>query len=272
MLTFGMVSIPVGVGSATATTNDPSFKVLHEKCRTPVSLKTVEAAAKKEPAGEATATKMWCVTCHTEVDETVKGFEYAKGEFVYFTAEELEALAPGRSPVIRLSKFVKATEIRPVMIDKHYFLIPNRHQDEGYGLLYQALAATKEAGLGTQTLWGKEHPCAVVASQDYPEGGVLMMQTLKIAEDLVVPDFSAPIPSRELKKLAKELVLASTGSLNPEVDLESASRQTLHAAITTKIEGKELSFPSNEEAVAAVPDIQEALRREIANRTREKVK
>ena len=78
-LTFGLVSIPVGLAPATkpaARQSDVSFRLLHRECLTPIKQ------------------KRWCPKHDREVgpDEIVKGWEVAKGQFVVVEEAELEAL------------------------------------------------------------------------------------------------------------------------------------------------------------------------------------
>src|SRR4051812_29167477 len=187
-ITIGLVTIPVGVASAVTSTKDPSFKNLHDTCHTPVSKRAVTGSVSSNGNGGDTA--VFCKECGVDVEpeQIVKGYEYAKGQLVYFTEDEMLSIKPERSPVIDLTKFVKAGEITQKMIEKTYFLLPNPNLGDTYGVFYQALAQAKRVGVGVQTLWGKEHPCAVLAAE-----GVLMMWTLHIYEDLLVPDFETPV-------------------------------------------------------------------------------
>lgn len=223
VINFGMVTIPVGLGSVTKP--EQGFRTLHN-CGTPV----------KE--------QKWCPNEEklVEPEELVKGFEYAKGQFVTFTEDELAELMPPRDPTVKIKKFVRITDIKPTMIADKYWLIPNDlpRLAEAYGTLYQALAETKRAGLGSHSLWGKEHPCAIVPIQDYISGGVLQMQVFHVFEDVIVPDFSAPIPGREEKKMAKQIIEMGSGDLDEPNDLVSESRTRLQQMISARLEGKEI--------------------------------
>jgi DNA end-binding protein Ku len=259
MVNFGVekypVIFPVGVASAVKSTSDHTFTKLHKKCQTPVKLKTV--------GGSPAQSLLMCEKCETETDEIVRGYEYAKGKYVIVLDEEIEAVSPERSPMIQLRKFVKRADIIPSMIARHYFLTPDKLMGEPYGLLYQALAETKLAGIGTQTLWGKEHPCAVMAVQDFDSGGVLMMATLQIADDLVKPDFAAPIPNREAKRLAKELILATEGVFDPVKDLVSVSHNNMQALISAKIEGRKIPTGESTKEPEVTQDIIATLKESI---------
>ena len=256
-LIFGPAHIAVGVAGAETKSDEPTAKNLHSVCRTPLSVRRAGSSV-----GGTTVTE--CVTCNAEVseDQIVKGFEFAKGEYAVFTKDELAMINPERSATIELKKFVPLDQIKNVMIEKHYFLIPNKTITDPYGLLYQGLAETRRAGLGSQTLWGKEHPCAVFASSDY-EGGVLMMATLRLAEDLVSPDFSAPIPDQTYMDLTRLAIQTLSTDLDPSADLVSRSRQELQAAIKERIEGRELVVHDGDIAGRMVSDFQDALKQMV---------
>ena len=111
-LTFGLVTIPVGLAPATkpaARQSDVSFRLLHRECLTPIKQ------------------KRWCPKHDREVgpDELVKGWEVAKGQFVVVEEEELEALEQhDDSRSIEVSQFVPLAEVDPIWLDRTYFLVP----------------------------------------------------------------------------------------------------------------------------------------------------
>lgn len=249
MLSFGLVNVPVGVASVVSGTKELAFVNLHE--------------TDKGRIGEKKA----CKTCGEMDPVTVKGYEYVKGEYIVFTAEEIERITKKQSPEISIRKFVKATELQPLMIASHNFLVPNQNVNAAYGLLYQTLVELKQVGIGTHTLYGKEHPCAVAANQDY-ESGVLILHTLNVFEDLNVPDFVAPIPSREEKKTAKELIGTYTAEFVPSEDLISVSREEMRAVIAAKIAGGEIPTPAGAEELEITLDLHEMMKRDLAERVK----
>ena len=111
-LSFGLVSIPVGLAPATkpaARQSDVSFRLLHRECLTPIRQ------------------KRWCPKHDREVtpDELVKGWEVAKGQFVVVEEAELEALERhDDSRTIDIERFVPLAEVDPVWMDRTYFLVP----------------------------------------------------------------------------------------------------------------------------------------------------
>lgn len=272
MLTVGLMHVPVGIAPAVTKVEEVSFKNIHEKCMTPLKVKTVASQAKtngktpKKPEVSESApalTVIWCETCKKEVvDDVTKGYEFAKGQFVQFSEEEIEAAKGGRNKAIEITKIVKRDDLNQKLVNNMYFLVPNAHVNSTYGVLYQALVETKSVAIGRQSVWGKEYPCAIVPDQSYASGGVLMMLLLHCAEDLVEPDFSAPIPKAADKKLAKEMLNVIAGKLEPD-DLTSRSRSRVQEMIAARVEGLDLPEYETEREAAATTDIQETLRKSI---------
>src|SRR5213080_884280 len=134
-ISFGLVSIPVGLALATtpkAKQSDVSFRTLHRECRTPIRQ------------------KRWCPTHEREVgpDEIVKGWEVAKGEFVVVEDADLEAITQhDDSRSIDITRFVPLDEVDPVYLDRTYYLAPAQApaQRRPYVLLLEAM---KQAGMG----------------------------------------------------------------------------------------------------------------------------
>lgn len=262
MLNLGWGTVPVGVASATTEKHQIGFTTLHE-CGNEVEIKKGSGKnGKPTPAknGSVVASVKqvkFCPACNIEVDTTVKGYEISPGKYVVVTEEELNAIKPPDTKEIVVSKFVPRNNVTSVMEEKHYFLLPNKNALNSYGVLYQALAETKTAAIGTEWLWQrKEHPCAVYADQIW---GVLMMVVLREAEDLVEADFSSPIPVAADKRLLKEMIKANIEGLELS-DLVSAQRTKLDALLTAKIQGVEVPVI---ETPAAVPDLMESLRQSI---------
>ncbi len=252
VISFDLVAIPCAVAGTMSSTKEPKFRTLHT-------------------CGEQVKQSVTCPACEMGAEgATLKGYEVAKGQFITFTSEELEG--PGRSPNIELTKFVLASKIPDLMVDKTYWLVPpeNEKLAEKYGLLYQTLAETKKAGVGSQSLWGKESPCAIRANRDF-HAGVLQLDLLHLYEDLVLPDFNAPIPGREAKKLAKDLIELKSGEFDPESDLISGARWRVQQMISARMEDKELPvFESPEEKPEV--DLMGALRASVEKIEKNKTK
>jgi DNA end-binding protein Ku len=150
-LSFGLVSIPVGLAPATkpaARQSDVSFRLLHRECLTPIKQ------------------KRWCPKHDRELgpDELVKGWEVAKGQFVVVEEEELEALERrDDSRSIDIERFVPLDQVDPVWMDRTYFLVPGSAaaQRRPYKLLLQAMQESGTGAVGRFVRSGRESICLV---------------------------------------------------------------------------------------------------------------
>ena len=191
-ISFGLVSIPVGLSPATASSarqSDVQFKLLHRTCLTPIKQ------------------KRWCPFHDVELapDEIVKGWEAAKGQFVPVEDEELEALESfDTSRAIEIRQFVPAGEVDPIFFDRTYYLVPaaTEAQRRPYALLIEAMAEAGVVGLGSFVLAGKEKLCLI-----RPKGHALALETLFLAEDVrSQEEIDEPVAATGVKK--EELALA----------------------------------------------------------------
>ncbi len=155
-LTFGLVSIPVGLAPATkpaARQSDVSFRLLHRECLTPIKQ------------------KRWCPKHDRELapDEIVKGWEASKGQFVLVEEAELEALeGHDDSRSIEISQFVPVEQVDPIWRDRTYFLVPGAApaQRRPYRLLLEAMRETGMGALGRFVRTGRESLCLVRSRGD----------------------------------------------------------------------------------------------------------
>src|SRR5206468_3669811 len=139
-ISFGLVNIPVGMALATkpaARQSDVSFRMLHRECGTPIK------------------NKRWCPQHDREVsnDEIVKGWEVAKGQFVFVEEADLEALETADdSRTIAITRFVELDQVDPIYFDRTYFLAPAdaAAQRRPYVLLLEAMKETNTAAAGEE--------------------------------------------------------------------------------------------------------------------------
>jgi len=102
----------------------------------------------------------------------LKGYEYAKDQFVYFTDEEVANMQAGKKDSLDIAEFVPVSEIDPLHIEKTYYTAPDKGMDKGYKFLYELLKAHGRAAIGTYVARGKEHLVAIQAFQH----GLVMYQ------------------------------------------------------------------------------------------------
>jgi DNA end-binding protein Ku len=121
-ITFGLITIPVGLYTATED-RDVSFHLLSGKDKSRIEYKRVSAKTGRE----------------VDWGDIVKGYEYQKGKYVVFTQEELEQIAPESARVIDVVQFVDADEVDPIFFEKTYYVAPTEVAVKAYALLIKAL-------------------------------------------------------------------------------------------------------------------------------------
>jgi DNA end-binding protein Ku len=241
-ISFGMVSIPVKLYGATES-KDISFHLVHATCGT--RLKQVR----------------WCPTDEVEVpwSETVRGYEYAKDEYVTLTDEDFEKLPLPSRHTIDLTAFVKASEIDPVYYERSYFLAPDERAEKAYALLLQALDKKGLTALATITIRKKEQLCAL-----RPRDGVVMLETLyypdEVRQEHGVDLDRAKVTERELE-MAFTLIELLRKPFEPE-EYHDHYREALAKLIEAKLEGREVvKSPAARET--KVIDLADALRKSV---------
>lgn len=251
-LSFGLVTIPVGLAPATtpkARASDVSFRTLHRECKTPIKQ------------------KRWCPTHEREVpnDEIVKGWEVSKGQFVIVEEADLEAIAQhDTSRAIDISRFVPLDQVDPLFFDRTYFLTPSTAvaQRRPYVLLLEAMKETGMAAIGRMVIRGNENFCLI-----RPKGEALVLETLFLAEDVrSQAEIDEAVGETEVNEpelqLARQLIDGLVGEFEPEA-LHSEYRDNLRQLLEAKLKGEEISVPEPVEE-APVVDLMEALKKSVA--------
>jgi DNA end-binding protein Ku len=245
-ISFGLVNIPIGLALATQR-SDVAFRTLHRECGTPIKQ------------------KRWCPFHERDVeqDELVKGWEFAKGEFVFVEEADLEAVALQRSQSIEIVRFVQLADVDPVYFDRTYYLAPasTPAQRRPYVLLLRAMTDSGMAAIGKFVLWGKENLCLI-----RPHGDTLAMETLFFAEDVrsraEIEEAVAETEVQDLElDLARQVIQSLVGEFEPE-DFENQYRSELRAMLEAKLAGQEVKRP---EPVPETPvvDLMDALRKSV---------
>jgi DNA end-binding protein Ku len=242
-ISFGMVSIPVKLFSATSS-KDISFNLLHATCGT--RLKQIR----------------WCPTDEVEVPwaETVRGYEYAKGEYVTLTEEDFDSLPLPSRHTIELSAFVEEKEIDPVFYEKAYYLEPDAKGEKPYALLLKALAEKDLVAVATITMRKKEQLCAI-----RPSEGRILLETLFYPDEI---EQARELHMTRFKVSEGEMNMAFTlidllrKPFEPE-DYQDHYREALGELIEAKLKGKKVSKapPARDPKVI---DLADALRRSVA--------
>ena len=243
-VSFGLVAIPVKLYTATQSANTISFNLLH---KTDGSRLKQQYVCQKEGVV-------------VERDEMVKGYEFAKDQYVRFTPEEIKALEEVGTHAVEISEFVPIESVDPVYYDKTYYLAPDKGGAKPYALLTEALRQSGRCGVGRWAARGKGY---IVMLR--PIGDVLAMQQLHYAADVRAAS-EVEVPKPEVKaaelKLAQQLIDQQTAEKFDPDAFKDEVRARIEAAIQKKVdEGKEISVAETAApSEGKVIDLMEALR------------
>ena len=241
-VSFGLVSIPVKLFSATEASRAISFNLLHKTC------------------GSRLKQQYFCVKEEVPVarEEMAKGYEFAKDQYVMFSPEELKALEEAGTHTADIAEFVPLDSVDPVYFDKAYYLAPDKGGAKPYALLTRALRESKRCALGRWAARGKQYIVMIRAVED----GLVMQQLLYAGEVRSIKDIE--IPKTEVRdaelKLAQQLIeQQAVDKFDPSAYTDEV-RDRVETAIQKKVEGQEITMAAAPEQGAQVIDLMEALR------------
>jgi DNA end-binding protein Ku len=251
-ISFGLVSVPVNLYSASESKANVSFNMLHKKC------------------GGRLKQQYICPKDNNEVvtrDETVKGYEFAKDQYVVFTPEELKAVEEKSTSAIDVIEFIPLAQVQREFMDKVYYLSPDKGGERAYKLLVEALVETGRAALGQYAVRGNSYLVLL-----RPLNGLLAMEQLHYAEE-VRPTTEIPIPDVQLKpqelNLAKQLIEASANDNFEPSKYKDTVRERVLETIQRKIEGQDITTGAAAETGGGkVIDLMEALKASLAATTK----
>lgn len=248
-ISFGLVTIPVGLYSAIETREGLTFRLLHEKDHSPIDYKRV---CEKEGA-------------EVPWSDIVKGYEYQKGRFVVLSDEDFEKARVPASDTFDIRAFVSSGDIDFVYFDHPYYLAPTgRGGTKAYALLRDALEETGRVGIGTIVLRQREHLAALE-----PAGQALTLTTMRFAAE-IRPASGLGVPkaggyTTQERELARKLVESLAAPWDP-TDYKDTYTDVLKKAIKQKIGGKEISVPQPQRQRAVVLDLRKALEESLRGR------
>jgi DNA end-binding protein Ku len=246
-ISFGLVSIPVKLYSATEASRAISFNLLHKACGSRV--KQQYFCAKEEiPVAR---------------EDMVKGYEFAKDQYVMFTPEELKAMEEAGTHAADITEFVPIEAVDPIFFDKAYYLAPDKGGTKPYSLLAKALRESDRCAIGRWAARGKQYIVMIRPIADGNGDALVMQQLLYAAEVRAIKDID--IPKTDVKdvelKLAKQLIdQQASDKFDPSAYTDDV-RARIEAAVQKKVEGQEVTLAAEApEGGAQVIDLMEALR------------
>jgi len=246
-ISFGLVAIPVKLYSTGESSRQVSFNMMHKKCGTRVKY------------------QYYCPTDDELVErsELTKGYEFAKGQYVLFSDDELKVLEPEPTNAIEITEFVPLEEVDPIFFEKSYYLGPGQGGDKPYLLLARTMRETGKAAVARYAARGKNY---LVLLRPFETG--LIMQQLRYADEIRSFD-EVPIGDAELKKtelaLARQVVeQSSSESFDPSAYEDTVREQVLDL-IERKVQGEEIVAAPEESPKAQVIDLMEALKASLGS-------
>jgi DNA end-binding protein Ku len=205
--------------------------------------------------------KRWCPTEEAEVpyEEIVKGYEISPEQYVVITPEELEGLDPKKTRTIDIEDFVDLDQIDPLYYEHPYYLVPDTGASKAYKLLLTALAESNKVAIARVVIRSKEYLTAI-----RPAGGILTLETMLFADELVPTDQLDELPEDDVKATEREVQMAMQliESLTTDFDpskYRDEYRERVLELIERKAGGEEIAIQVAPEEPAKVPDLMAAL-------------
>lgn len=249
-LTFGLISIPIRLSPA-ARTERISFNQLHKECHTRL----------KQP--------LFCPTCNRMVErsEVEKGYEYEDGQYVLFTAEELDKVEPESARSMEILEFVKLDEIDPVYFDSSYYAAPDEGGEKAYRLLTEAMQQSGYAGIAKVTMHNREN-IVIIRARD--KG--LTLHTMFYTNEIRSAEYGGPdktTDKTEVKEqertLATQLIENLAAKFEPD-KYRDTYQESLRALVAAKTAGREVTATAHS-TIAPVIDLMDALKKSLAKQS-----
>ena len=248
-LSFGLVSIPVKLYSATDSASGVGFNLLHS-------------------CGSRVKQQYLCIKENIPVErsEMQKGYEFEKDRYVMFAPAELKALEEPASSSIDIVSFIPASAVDPIYYDKAYYLAPDKRGAKPYGLLMQAMRESGRCALARWAWKGKQYVVQIRPGAD----GLVLQQLLYAQEVRSMKELDIEHPAIAPPELALALQLINQISADDydPASFEDEEKKRILAAIDDKIAGKQVIVNETEgEPVGGqVIDLMEALRASLSSR------
>jgi DNA end-binding protein Ku len=250
-ISFGLVNIPVKLGSAIESTKELDFDMLSKKDMAPIRYARIDTETGKEVAWK----------------DIVKGYQYAKGKYVVITDEDFAKASPEKSKTIDLIQFVKEEEIDPIYYDKPYYITPDKGASKSYQLLLKALEESGTVGLAEFMLRNRMHICVIK-----PYNGVLLINQLRYDEEVrEVPEVtkSEKITQKEVQ-LAVKLIDQLTEKFDPAAFKDTYVAE-LKKVIKAKAAGKNIRIADEpKKPTGTVKDLMEELKKSLEGGSKKK--
>lgn len=242
-LTFGLISMPVRLFSG-ARGEHVSFHMLHRK-----DLSRVKQ-------------QLWCPVDEEVIErsDTVKGYEYRKGEYVVIEPEEIKKIEPRTAKAMEILEFVPSDQVDPIYFESSYYMTPEDAGKRPYALLTKAMKDTNFLAIAKLTMHNREYTVIL-----RPHEGGMMLHTMYYEDEVRKMDkFGAE--DVELKdaevKVARQLIEALAADFEPG-KYHDTFQENLKELIQARLEGKEITEVEKPKKIAPVVDLMSALKESL---------
>ena len=222
-ISFGLVSVPVNIYSSSESKASVSFNMLHNKCNSRLKQQYI-CPKDNEVVSRA---------------DTVKGYEFAKDQYVVLSTEELKALEEKATSTIDVLEFVPLAKVDREYLEKVYYLGPDKGGDRAYRLLAKALDESGRAALGQYAARGQQHLVLLRTLN-----GRLVMEQLHYADE-IRPTDEVPVPDGEVKdqelKLAMMLIEQTASEEFEPSKYKDTVRERILETIQQKVDGQDIT-------------------------------
>ena len=244
-VSFGLVNVPVRLYSATEN-HDVQFRQVH-----------------REDGGRIRYQRICSIDGEQVLyDDIAKGYETEDGRMVVLTDEDLADLPTRSSREIAVDKFVPAEQIDPMLLDKSYYLEPDKTATKAYVLLRDALKAADRMAIVTVSIRARMTVAVLRVRND-----VIVMQTMLWPDEIRSPEFATLGEETGAKPselaMANMLVESLAGDYLPD-DYEDDYKQAVDALVNAKLEGGDVrEAPAAQDSSGEVLDLLAALQRSV---------
>ncbi|MBI4463016.1 MAG: Ku protein [Acidobacteria bacterium] len=243
-LTFGLISIPIGLYSA-ARGERVSFHYLHGECNSRIRQ------------------QYFCPVCNRAVerDELVRGYEYEKEQYVLIDEEEIKQVTPASGRAMEILEFVEQGEVDPIYFDASYYLVPEDAGRKAYYLLLRTIEKSGYVAIAKLVMHQREY---TVILRPHDHG--LMLHTMYYANEIRrLAEYGKPdgisLKDQEVK-LAEQLIESLVAKFEPEKYRDEFT-ENVKQLIEAKIRGQEVTAAPQPQ-LAPVIDLMEALKKSLA--------
>lgn len=246
-LSFGLVNIPIQIHTAVRDTG-PHFRMLRRKDKSRIQFQRVA-----ETDGEVVA---W--------EDIVKGYEYAKGQYVVLTPQDFEKAALEKDRVIDIQDFVEGDAVDDRYFDKPYYLLPGRGGDKAYALLREAIRSSGRIGVAKFVLRSKQRLAAIEAI-----GDALVLSTMRFRDELArLEEYDFPDVKADKKQLqlAEKLIEQFAAEWDPDKYTDDYRENLMKVIEAKRSKTKPELEPEADPQSAKVVDLMERLRKSLGTK------